>query len=359
LSSTQGNDGERSEEERMSTVKVSELKAPPYKPASNADKGKKIGLVVESMKRHMTNEGWQIFEGLECNGYELHGFNIPIHNSTYVPTILKETNPSTLIIQDKREWDTRPGDFREQRARFFGVEKLRERTDIFKLTIFKDAHQRSQYHAAAATEMGCHAWIIYYHPDRVKEYSGFVRPQHMIRTYHTIDPLLVPEYGRHIRQGCLLSGAVSSAYPLRTMLFRYHNNLPDTQVLQHPGYHMRGCATPNFLKYLSTFKIAICTASVYGYALRKIIEATACGCVVITDLPEFDKLPEIDGNLCRIPSGSSVQFVADVIKRLIDEYNPERQKYFADCAMLYYDYKEETRRLADKIEALRRTYSSE
>lgn len=333
------------------------LPAPRYAPSRDTHATRKVGLAVESMRRHMTDEGWQIFDGLQHAGYELWGWNLPPYENTYVPIILSKTNPEVVVMQDKREWDTRPNDFREKRARFNNVAALKDRHDIFKVTILKDAHQRPMYHMTSAQEIGCHAWIAYYDLDTVKSLSGFVRREHLIRTYHTIDPAIVPLYNSMHRKDCLLSGAVSSAYPLRQRLFTYAHQLPDTKVLHHPGYHMLGAATPKFVKFLSTFKVAICTASIYDYALRKIIEATAAGCVVITNLSESNMLPEIDGNLCRVPSEATVPFIADTIKRLIAEYNPEKQKYYSDCAINYYNFREEGIRLSNAIDTLRSRYS--
>ena len=42
--------------------------------------------------------------------------------------------------------------------------------------------------------------------------------------------------------------------------------------LSHPGYGRSKCFTPEFLKILSIYKVAICTVSIYGYAVRKIVE---------------------------------------------------------------------------------------
>lgn len=335
---------------------LTELPAPSYKPSSGSLTSPRLGLAVESMKRHMTDEGWQIFEGLESAGYYLCGYGLS--NPLTALDVILRYDPATLVIQDKREWDVVRGDFREPRARFTNLAYLRDRQDVFRVTILKDAHQRPHYHEEAAREMGCHAWIVYYHPDRVLKYAPYVRERHLIRTYHTIDSTLVPEYSPDREYGCLLSGAISSAYPLRERLYRNRLHLPSTLILEHPGYHRNGCQTPRFLKFLSRFKVAICTASKYQYALRKMIEATAAGCVVLTDLMEQDCLPEIDGNLVRIPSGSSVPFVRDTIERLIAEYNPERQKYYSDCAKLYYDFREEGKRLSQKIEDLRCSYGA-
>jgi hypothetical protein len=152
----------------------------------------KVALAVEDMRHHMSDEGYQIFYGLGLNGYELCGHNLTV-NETSVPRILDITKPKVLVIQDKREWDVAPGNFR--------------------VTLLKDAHQRPKYHAESADEMGIHAWITYYNTHIVKRLAPYVRPQHILRTYHTIDANLIPKYTADDRDNCLLSGAVSTAYP--------------------------------------------------------------------------------------------------------------------------------------------------
>ncbi len=317
----------------------------------------KVALAVKSMEHHTTNEGWEVMRGLQSAGYTLCGFGIG-DGLTDVEQILERYNPTTLLLQDKREWEGRTGGpgF-DRREAFSNVHLLKRRDDIFKLTVLKDAHSRPEYHRQSADEIGCHAWVVYYHPRIVYRLAPYVRPQHLIRTYHSVNPADVPEFTSEGRQGCLLSGAVSGAYPLRTRLFRDHGQLPDVTALPHPGYHRRGSDTPGFLRQLSTHKVAICTSSVYGYALRKIVEATACGCKVVTDLPTDDVLPEIDGNLVRIPSEATTPYVATLLQELYARYDPEEQRRYADAARAWYDYRAVGRRLADDIETMRAGYN--
>ena len=341
---------------RLPRGKGSPLKAPARTPAAQPG-SLRLALAVASMRQHMTDEGWQIMDGLRHAGYTLAGYGLPLPE-TNVQNLLREMRPATVLMQDKREWDVQPGNFRDGNAKFKKVWCLAERPEIFKLTIVKDAHHNPGYHAQSAADIGCHAWVTYYATPVVTHLAPYIRPHHVVRTYHTLDPACVPPYTPHGRVGCLLSGAVSAAYPLRIRLVNGLDKLPDTFLLRHPGYHRRGCATPEFLQMLSRFKVAICTASVFGYALRKIMEATACGCVVVTDLPQDEVLPEIDGNLVRVPHGSSVEYVAGVVRRLSDDYVPERQAHYAKLALARYDYRVETARLADCIEQMRLTYGA-
>lgn len=340
------------------------LPAPNYTPRE----GPRVACAVESMRSHMTDEGWQIMRALEFAGYSLAGYGITTHTKrehsgsynradlTDLKEIVSFTRPSTLLLQDKREWDLSPRDFRDPMAKFTNVDYLRTRDEVFKLTILKDAHQRPGYHMGAAEEMGCHAWVIYYHPDIVRKLAPYVRKEHLVRAYHTLDESIVPAYSECGRRGCLLSGAVSGAYPLRQKLVAAQSYLPDTDYLPHPGYHRSGCATPTFLKILARYRAAVCTSSRFGYALRKIAEATAAGCVVITDLPSDEVMPDIDANLVRVRPDINVREMCEVIRRVCSDYSAERQEHYAALARYRYDYRLEGVRLAERIESLRMRY---
>jgi len=343
--------------ERLSEPQeIKPLPAPIYSP-NEANYGK-IALAVESMRTHMTDEGWQIMLALQHAGYELWGYKLP-HGETDVKKILKQ-KPDTgiVVVQDKREWDVPKRSWREYRARFTNIEYLAQRTDIFKITILKDSHQRPLYHRQSAEEIGCHAWIIYYHPYIVAKLAPYVRPQHLIRTYHSLDPKVVPPFRpAKQRKPCIFTGAISSHYPLRARLYRAKELRALVNFHRHPGYHRRGCFTPEYFKLLNRYKVSICTCSKYGYALRKIIESTAAGCRVITDLPVEDKLPEIDDNLIRISPDATPTQVRRITDRAVVTYNEERQKHYAELAINYYDYHHLGKLLAEDIEKLKNNYN--
>jgi hypothetical protein len=332
---------------------IDQLPAPSYE---RRDTGLHVALAVEDMARHMTDEGWQIMLGLERAGYALSGFNLPA-GETDVRAILRRYNPPVCVVQDKREWDIKRQDFREHRARFYNVGELRNRPDIFKVTILKDAYLNPEYHRGSAEEMGVHAWVVYYHPLIVAQLAPYVRPYHLIRTYHSLDPAHVPPYNPMYRRGCLFSGAVSSAYPERIHIRSMLKFLPAVEELPHPGYHNKGCQTPAYIDQLTRFKAAFCTTSRWGYALRKIVEATAAGCVVITDLPTQETMPYIDDNLVRIDPDVPPKELYRILEEIYDTYDPARQGYFSCLAVQHYSYEILGLKLAADIDSLRGTYS--
>lgn len=330
---------------------VPRLTAPPFQ--DDPQSRDCLALGVASMKEHMTDEGWQITHGLAQNGYYHAGYDLTC-NTTDVRTLLSRFKAGTLVLQDKREWS--PADknnFRDPKAKFKNVPHMAKCDNLFRLTILKDSHQNPEWHSQAATEMGCHAWIVYYHPRIVSHLAPYVRPQHLIRTWHTIDATIVPTFSTE-REGCLFSGAISNAYPLRQRI-EQEKSLPITRM-PHPGYHRKGSNTPEFLRILNNFKVSICTSSRYGYSLRKIIESTACGCRVITDLPVDDIVPGIDDNLIRIHPDISMQDLRTVISEACYSYNYDRQKHLAEVACTLYHYTSMTAILAHNIDHLRRNY---
>lgn len=333
------------------------LPAPPYT-GPRDDARTCVLLAVDSMRTHTSSEGPEFHAALEHAGYVLHGHNIG-PSLTDVRKILSRESPGILVLQDKREWmGLTAGRTRDPAMQFRNVEALRERTDVLKLALVKDAHADAALHRQSAEEAGVHAWISYYSPKIVCHLLPFLRPSHVIRTWHTVDASLVPPYyASEGRQGCLLSGAISAAYPLRSMLVQRRAELPHVTYLAHPGYAGVGNQTPAFLRTLSQFRVSIATSSRYGYSLRRIVESTACGCRVITDLPVDEVMPGgIDGNLVRVPHDSTPRQVGDVIDRLCADYDPERQREYARRACEWYDYKASGLRLATAIEAMRRAY---
>lgn len=314
---------------------------------------------VESMRRHITDEGWQLQDGLEHVGYLGVGDQMSLDLTDVRESLsLFGSNVSVAVMQDKREWDRERDSCFEPQSHFENSAALAEHPEIFKLTVLKDHHADPQYHQKAAREIGCHAWLHYYHPTIASGLARWLRPQHMIRTYHTINRDELPPWRTaEERCGAILSGAMLKRYyPLRVRIRRNIFRIPHGFVTGHPGYNANGCRTPTYLAMLSRYRIAFCTASVFGYSLRKLTEATAVGCVVITDLPQDDVIPAIDQNLVRIHPDISIDELAELVGSLHAHYDEERQRELARLAIERYDYRLEGLRLSREIERMRKNY---
>jgi hypothetical protein len=299
------------------------------------------------MKDHMTDEGYQITHGLSKHNFLHCGYGLE-EPSTDVRYLIRKYNPPIVVIQDKREWFP-SNDFRDRNAEFVHYQDLALYDDIFKVTILKDAHQRPEWHKHFAEEIGCHAWIIYYHEKLVKHLQPYLLSDRLIRTYHTVKYQDLPTEWLECRKGTVMSGAVSNVYPLRQRIMR--GSLPIT-VLRHPGYHRKGCATPDYIKTLSQYKVAICTSSQYGYALRKIIEATVAGCKVITDLPTDDVLDFVDENLIRVSPDIDMRALRDIIRGAEQSWDHQTQLEIATRTIMHYDMYAQTGTLAANIKIL-------
>lgn len=233
--------------------------------------------------------------------------------------------------------------------RFEGINSLKDHHCV-KVGMLKDAHQRPEYHSLFADNIGQDATIIYYDEEVVRSYAPYLGK--VIRTYHTLDKNLVPLYLPR-RNKAIISGAISDAYPLRRRIVNELANLARGVIhLSHPGYHHKGCRTPDYLCMLSNFRISICTSSIYQYALRKMIESTACGCIVVTNLSQKYTLPHIDGNLVRIAADIPTDELRDLINHLHATYNSEKQQHFALLAKEHYDYRVITQQLSRDIDLL-------
>jgi hypothetical protein len=133
------------------------------------------------------------------------------------------------------------------------------------------------------------------------------------------------------------------------MAERESRNWPGIDVLPHPGYHQHGTTSPLFVSRLAKYRVALCTSSIYRFALRKIFEATAAGCRVVTNLPGYDDIPWIDDNLTRVPNGISASELEGVIRNLASTWDLDQQKHYSQCARDAYNWHNETDRVANEL----------
>ena len=66
---------------------------------------KAIMLALHDYRRHTTDEGWQLQEGLRMAGVELWGKGYPAPcNELNIPKILDAAQPDVVIVADPRDW---------------------------------------------------------------------------------------------------------------------------------------------------------------------------------------------------------------------------------------------------------------
>jgi hypothetical protein len=294
-----------------------------------------VVLANVDYQRHMTTEGNEFQEGLRVAGWTLSG--VGYDGLVDVPTILARYQPTRVVVHDKRDWDpASPISFRKD----LGFRRLSalQASRAFTAVVVKDAASVVPYQEACVREVGADAVIVYYHPTSVTHCAPWLQGLPLIRTYHSVDraaladvPLTRP------RQPAVVSGAASKVYPLRQRIIREAGAL-GVDVLPHPGYSNRGPATPQYLRTLAGYQVSIATASQYGFALRKIIEGVACGCTVITDLPAYDVLPEIDAALVRVTPTIAPHVLSRVVREAVANWTREERLHWAQRAQACYDH---------------------
>lgn len=314
-----------------------------------------IVLANRSYERHMTSEGLQLQNGLAYAGWKLTGPGYDGMND--VRAILHEFKPDHVFVQDKRDWDPSsecPGATSATKFKYLGVLGSRAHGKWHgKVSlVVKDAGPDGMdFHHEFCEVCNPDAVVIYYHPLSVLKYSYYLQSYKLVRTYHSVDLSDIPEFrpGAQRRDACGSGAVLGEVYPLRSRVSARPSEF-GLDWLRHPGYqNEKGPATPFYLRFLNNYKVSLATSSSYGFALRKIIEGVACGCAVITDLPQYDVLPEIDRALIRIKPTISDLELKLLIRETVENWDEGGRRLWADRAKAYYDYRAMGTRLSQAL----------
>lgn len=126
---------------------------------------------------------------------------------------------------------------------------------------------------------------------------------------------------------CVLTGVLSPEYyPLRCRIAELiRSGRIEGQVINHPGYRLadlEACDAQRerYVKTLGNSKVAIATASRFGYGLAKYVEAAAAGCVVAGDVPP-DYEPTLGRHMVRLeqdtPDDEICELVSEAVRQRI------------------------------------------
>ena len=118
-------------------------------------------------------------------------------------------------------------------------------------------------------------------------------------------------------------------------------------IRKHHGW-ARGVGpdVPAYMAHLAQHRVAVVGTCCKHWAVKKHLEATAAGCVVLTNLPNDQYWPYIDGNLVRIPDDISLTELTDLVRYCAAHWDLERQHHFARLAVEHFDYRVEGARIA-------------
>jgi hypothetical protein len=309
--------------------------------------------------------------GMEAAGYSSIGGGLPPPGTDIfqrggvgcvdVGFAVESWRPRVVIMWPRYEWDPMQWKGPEVTAAhcFTNLEPLIARDDVLRVAVLHDAGSDRKHQRRWHEFYKPHVYLCWYHPKTVCKLNPHVRPEQIVRTWHIIDAEAAaaalgswaPVAGS--RQTACLAGHPSTAiYPFRSraMAAAKAGTLGEgVECLEHPGYHQRGTTSNGFIARLAGYKVCIVGGSRYGFALRKHIEATAAGCIVITDLPEYDRLPHIDGNLIRVPTDISTTDLRTIVQGAAADWDPEAQGHYAEEARDRYGHYHETARLAQAL----------
>ncbi len=312
--------------------------------------------VLESFRRHMDNGRWLFQRGMEQRGYVSIGAGCPSPevDMTDVRAAVERFDPGVVIMWPRYEWDHKEWVGNEVRPEhlFRDWKYLLERPDILRVAVWHDAGSARKQQQRWHEDFKPHVYLSWYHPDSVMPFAPYIKREQIVRTYHVIDAYNLPPVRE--REGvAVVSGAHTlDTYPLRTKCVRWAAKGllgGGVDVARHPGYAEKGTKSNQYAEMLSKYRVAICTASSYGFALRKIFEATAVGCKAITDLPAYDKLPAIDDNLIRVSPSIPAGELRDVIRSAADTWNIGDQLLHAMRCRARYDYANEAVYLEEEL----------
>lgn len=314
------------------------------------------GLVLANATyaTHMTDEGLQLQSGLELQGWKLSGHRYD-DGCTDVRELLKRHTPDHVFVQDKRDWDPEsgcPGATQDTKFRY--LRSLQESSARVSVVVKDAGPEGARYHKAFVEQAGADAVVIYYHPLSVLRYLPWLSTYKLVRTFHSVNLKDIPEFApREKRRSLCGSGAIGSltsdVYPLRSRVAPRAEEF-GMVWLKHPGYiNDKGPDTPRYLSFLNQFKVSFATSSAYGFSLRKIIESVACGCTVVTDLPAYDQLPEIDRAVIRVKPTISNTDLKIVLSEAVATWEEEGRRKWAKKAQDYYNYQESGRRLSKAL----------
>ncbi len=302
-------------------------------------------------RTHMTDEGDQFQRGLQLAGYRLVGAGYE-DGCRDIPELIRRYRPRVMMIHDNRDWDPASVICFRKDIGYTGVERLRTFHGVLKGTVVKDAGPPIEFQRDFVKKIGADFVVIYYHPAAVLKHSYFLKTIPLVRTYHTVDRDVCDQIRMNgQRRQALISGAVSPAYPLRRRIVHHASHI-GVEVLRHPGYGNGGSSTPAYLQAIAQYKVHVTTCSAYQFALRKIIESVAMGATPVTDLPDWDVLPEIDGALVRVQPNDSNWTIGYTVRKAAEDWRLDERMEWAHRARQFYDFRAMGRRLREQIDEL-------
>ena len=311
---------------------------------------------------HMTDEQAQLQDGLVAAGWTIAGPQMRWYRDLHLSygdsviqdynaaTILEEVKPDVVLINDPRDWDRdSPGCF-DQWTHFKNIEALADHPEIFKVVSFKDSAVALDYQEAFCAKVKANALATYYHTDSIALTCKWAAKYRQIRHYHTVDKKIIKglDFKSNRKRGIVTGHTSPAFYPLRKEIAEHAYEL-GIDVRPHPGWNNGGCDVPNYLRKLSEYRVSVATSGRYGHAFRKIIESLCCGCATVTNLPKYDRLPNVFDWLLHLSPEASLDEVGRMIDFAEGYWTPQMALRQSLEAREFYDYRVDALRLDKAI----------
>tara|TARA_Y100000768_G_C23663350_1_gene534228 strand:- start:40 stop:639 length:600 start_codon:yes stop_codon:yes gene_type:complete len=159
-----------------------------------------------------------------------------------------------------------------------------------------------------------------------------------IYTPHYIDTnifTIYPEINKDI--DILIYGNLSDLYPFRKRVFNILNdNDISYQFLPHPGYLDQNENTDNIIigeqlaKLINRAKYTLVTCSAFNYLVKKYMEITACGSIMIGNYPKYEDNP-FKNNYINIDNDMSDNDIVQIIQNALNNYEQYKNTYIKYC----------------------------
>jgi Glycosyl transferases group 1 len=159
-------------------------------------------------------------------------------------------------------------------------------------------------------------------------YPEFCGTKRLVWVPHSASPDFMLGYNRRPENAVLLSGAVSSCYPLREQLRRlYERGTYAINCQPHPGYHRAydyerdGQVGRRYAETIRRHRAAFTDGLVYGYVVAKHFEIPATGALLVADEALGGRLGELGFVAHEHYLPASAESLEERIRYVLDECN--------------------------------------
>ena len=312
---------------------------------------KKIQFGVLAFSGYASDTINLLQKGFESRGYELFARGASgKYNNHNVRSVCEKEKPDIVFFQAPNQWRPDLPQSINKHVGFINYKWLAQDKNIVKITQYCDPCSHQNVHQEwQLNELVPDMVLCRYDLDNVIGFNPWINKSTLFRAYHSVTrEYCLPVVPRD--KVAILAGALQrKIYPMRTRLYHEIVDRGDPWIFTIRRHHKysrtSGSAVPGFMQALSEHRVSVVCTSDYRWALKKHFEATAAGCIVVTNLPESEKIPIIEENLVRVRSEIPVDELSYIVQSLARSWDLEKQRDLARRTIDRYDYRREAKRI--------------